>query len=129
MTTERWRQHDPADGDVDWRAIRDGGTVVAGLVKLGRSTLVYTYDARLAELDGARFASAEAARGAVQAALATPDRPVDRPAERPTERPADRPGLRASAPIPYRPAARDRRAKAQRSGRRRIAAGPCLPNG
>ena len=125
MTTERWRQHDPADGDVDWRAIRDGGTVVAGLVKLGRSTLVYTYDSRLAELDGARFASAEAARGAVQAALATPDRPADRP----TERPADRPGLRASAPIPFRSAARDRRGKAQRSGRRRITAGPCLPNG
>jgi hypothetical protein len=117
MTTERWRQHDPADGDVDWRAIRDGGTVVAGLVKLGRSTLVYTYDARLAELDGARFASAEAARGAVQAALAIPDRP------------ADRPGLGANAPIPFRPAAGDSHRKAERSGRRRITAGPCLPNG
>jgi hypothetical protein len=117
MTTERWRQYDPADGDVDWRAIRDGGAVVAGLVKLGRSTLVYTYDARLAELDGARFASAKAARGAVQAALVA------------SNRPADRPGVGASAPIPFRPAARDSRVKAQRSGRRPIAAGPCFPNG
>lgn len=113
MATERWRQHDPADGDVDWHAIRDGGTVVAGLVKLGRSTLLYTYDARLAELDGARFASTEAARGAVQAAIAA----------------ADRPEVRASAPMPFRPAARNSRVKAQISERRRIAPGPRLPDG
>lgn len=75
MTTQPWRQRDPADGDIDWRAIRADGAVVAGLVKLGRSTVVYTYDGRLAALDGARFASAEAARAAVDTALAAPVRP------------------------------------------------------
>lgn len=75
MTTEPWRQRDPVDGDVDWRAIRAGGSVVAGLVKLGRSTVVYTYDSRLAGLDGARFASAEAARAAIAALLAQPATP------------------------------------------------------
>ena len=70
MTTEPWRQRDPVDGDVDWRAIRADGSVAAGLVKLGRSTVVYTYDTRLAGLDGARFDSAEAARAAIAALLA-----------------------------------------------------------
>ena len=73
MTGQRWRQHDPVDGDIDWRGVRAEGGVVAGLVKLGRSTVVYTYDARLSALDGARFANAEAARSAVAAALARPD--------------------------------------------------------
>lgn len=111
MTTERWRQHDPVDGDIAWRAIRDGGGVVAGLVKLGRSTLVYTYDARLAELDGARFASAAAARGAVQAALAAPARP----------------GVRAIAPIPFRRAARDSRGRERHAGQRLIAGRGACP--
>lgn len=75
MTTEAWRYRDPVDGDIDWRAIRVDGGVVAGLVKLGRSTVVYTYDPRLAALDGARFASAGAARGAIAATLAAPETP------------------------------------------------------
>jgi hypothetical protein len=73
MTSERWRQRDPVDGDVDWRGVRADGGVVAGLVQLGRSTVVYTYDARLAALDGARFANAEVARTAIAAALAAPE--------------------------------------------------------
>jgi hypothetical protein len=72
MTTDAWRFRDPCDNDIDWRPVRAGGAVVAGLVKLGRSTLVYTYDPRLASLDGARFASAAAARAAVDTALAAP---------------------------------------------------------
>jgi hypothetical protein len=72
MTTQAWRRYDPVDGNVDWRSVRDDGAVIAGLVKLGRSTVVYTYDPRLVSLDGARFASAEAARAAIDAALTAP---------------------------------------------------------
>lgn len=88
MTTQTWRDYDGADSDLDWRPVRAEGRVIAGLVNLGRSTMVYTYDSRLTSLDGSRFSSVAAARAAIDAALAAPlPRNFSLPARRRPTRP------------------------------------------